>query len=350
MNAQLILENGKRFTGKMFGCVKNVVGEVVFTTGMTGYQETLTDPSFAGQIVTMTFPLIGNYGINFEDMEAERVNLTAFIVREKCDYPSNFRNEMTLDAFLKQQGVVGLEGIDTRALTRILRNSGCMKGVIMQGEPTDEEVNALLATLDNSDVIMRTTVKEKYTLNRKATKRVAFIDMGAKDGILRSLEERGCRVTVFPADTKAEEILSENPDLVFLSNGPGDPLDAPGTVDTVRELIGKVPVCGICMGHQIIGLALGAKTKKLKFGHHGGNQPVKDLITGNVFITSQNHNYIVSDLPEEVCETFINVNDGTCEGIAHKTLPVQSVQFHPEACPGPLDVGFLFDRFLEEVL
>ena len=349
MRAQLILENGERFSGEMFGEIKDIVGEVVFTTGMTGYQETLTDPSYAGQIVTMTFPLIGNYGINLEDMEADKVNLTAFVVREKCDYPSNFRNEMTLDDFLKQQGVVGLSGIDTRKLTKILRNSGVMKGVIVRGEPTDDEVRALLLSLDNSDVIMRTTTREKYILNRRGDKHVAFIDMGAKDGILRELQKRKCKITVFPANASCEEIMAVKPDLVFLSNGPGDPLDAPGTVDVVKKLIGKIPVCGICMGHQVIGLALGCKTEKLKFGHHGGNQPVKDLTTGKVYITSQNHNYIVSDLPDDVLETFINVNDGTCEGIAHKTLPVESVQFHPEAAPGPLDVGFLFDRFLKEV-
>ena len=349
MRAQLILESGERFSGEMFGEIKDIVGEVVFTTGMTGYQETLTDPSYAGQIVTMTFPLIGNYGINLEDMEADKVNLTAFVVREKCDYPSNFRNEMTLDDFLKQQGVVGLSGIDTRKLTKIVRNSGVMKGVIVRGEPTDDEVRALLLSLDNSDVIMRTTTREKYILNRRGDKHVAFIDMGAKDGILRELQKRKCKITVFPANASYEEIMEVKPDLVFLSNGPGDPLDAPGTVDVVKKLIGKVPVCGICMGHQVIGLALGCKTEKLKFGHHGGNQPVKDLTTGKVYITSQNHNYIVSDLPDDVLETFINVNDGTCEGIAHKTLPVESVQFHPEAAPGPLDVGFLFDRFLKEV-
>ena len=347
MEAQLILENGMRFSGRLFGAIHNVVGEVVFTTGMTGYQETLTDPSFAGQIVTMTFPLIGNYGINFEDMESDSVSLSAFVVREKCDFPSNFRNEMTLDEFLRQQNVVGLEGIDTRALTRILRQSGCMKGVIMRGNPTEEEVKALIATLDNTNVIMQTTTDICYTLNRKAKKHIAFIDMGAKDGILRDLQKRDCKITVFPADVSADEILSKNPDLVFLSNGPGDPLDAPGTVETVKELLGKIPICGICMGHQIIALALGAKTKKLKFGHHGANHPVKDLKSSKVYITSQNHNYIVSNLPDDVEETFVNVNDGTCEGIRHKTLPIQSVQFHPEASPGPLDMGFLFDRFLE---
>ncbi len=349
MKAQLILENGARFVGDTFGAEKNIVGEVVFTTGMTGYQETITDPSFAGQIVTMTFPLIGNYGINLEDMEANRANLKALVVREKCDFPSNFRNEMNLADFLAQQGVVGLEGIDTRALTKIIRDVGAMKGVIMMGEPRDEDVKILMDSLDNSRVIMSTTADGIYTVNEKGSRHAAFIDMGAKQGIVRDLVKRDCKLTVFPADTDAEKIMSVKPDLVFLSNGPGNPLDAPGTVETVKKLIGKIPICGICMGHQIIGLALGAKTKKLKFGHHGGNHPVKDLKTGNVFITSQNHNYIVSDLPDDVEETFVNVNDGTCEGISHKTLPIMSVQFHPEASPGPLDTGWLFDRFLKEI-
>ncbi len=349
MKAQLILENGKRFCGEMFGSEHDVVGEVVFTTGMTGYQETLTDPSYAGQIVTMTFPLIGNYGINFEDMEADKVNLSAFVVREKCDYPSNFRSEMTLEDFLKQQNIVGLEGIDTRALTKVLRDNGCMKGVIMKGEPSDEEVNKLLSTLNNSDVILKTTTKEKYTINRNADTHVAVIDMGSKDSMLRYLQERNCKITVFPANAPADEIISVNADLVFVSNGPGNPLDAPGTVDTVKQLIGKVPLCGICMGHQIIGLALGAKTQKLKFGHHGGNQPVKDLLNGNVFVTAQNHNYTLTDLPEDVTETYINVNDKSCEGLKHKTLPIESVQFRPAAASSPCTLDSLFDKFLKEV-
>ena len=346
MKAQLILENGQRFTGKMFGDIKDIDGEIVFTTGMTGYQETLTDPSFCGQIVVMTFPLMGNYGINLEDNEAKHTNLKAFIVREKCDYPSNFRNEMNLSDFLREEGVVGLEGIDTRALTRVIRDYGCMNAVIMQGEPSDDEVKALMQTIDNSDVIMKTTTESVYTINENGSPHIAFIDMGAKTGILRGLEARNCKITVFPANASAEEIEKAAPDMVFLSNGPGDP---PGTVDTVKALIGKLPICGICMGHQIIGLALGCKTKKLKFGHHGGNHPVKDIITGKCFITSQNHNYIVSDFPDDVEEMFVNVNDGTCEGIMHKTLPIMSVQFHPEAAPGPLDTGWLFDRFLEVI-
>ena len=349
MEAQLILENGARFTGTMFGAQKNIAGEIVFTTGMTGYQETLTDPSYAGQIVTMTFPLIGNYGINLEDMEARRANLKAFVVREKCDYPSNFRNEMNLNDFLAEQGVVGLEGIDTRAVTKIIREHGTMRACIMAGNPTDEEVKLMLNGFDNSHVIMDTTAEQVYTLNENGKTHVAFIDMGAKDGILRDLVKRNCRVTVFPANIPASIIDAAKPDLVFLSNGPGNPLDAPGTVDTVKTLIGKYPICGICMGHQIIGLALGCTTSKLKFGHHGANHPVKDLSTGNVYITSQNHNYIVSGYSSDIEETFINVNDGTCEGIRHKTLPIESVQFHPEAAPGPLDTGWLFDRFLKEV-
>lgn len=347
MKAQLILENGQRFSGTMFGCEKDVTGEIVFTTNMTGYQETLTDPSYCGQIVTMTFPLIGNYGINLDDGEAKHTSLTAFVVREKCDFPSNFRNEMNLDDYLRDEGVVGIYGIDTRALTRIIRDHGCMKAAIMRGDPTDAEVKKLMDTLDNSQVIMETTCKEQYTVNEGKSPRIAFIDMGAKSGILRDLKKRSCEITVFPADVSAEAIIAADPDMVFLSNGPGDPLDAPGTVETVKQLIGKYPICGICMGHQVIGLSLGCKTQKLKFGHHGGNHPVKDKITGMCFITSQNHNYIVSDLPADVEEMFVNVNDGTCEGIMHKTLPIMSVQFHPEASPGPLDTGWLFDRFLE---
>ncbi len=347
MKAQLVLKNGRRFCGELFGCERETVGEVVFTTGMVGYQETITDPSFAGQFVVMTFPLIGNYGTNGEDMESERAAMNALIVREKCDFPSNFRCEKTLDDFLKEQGVVGLCGIDTRELTVILRSSGVMRGAIVTGEKSDAEIKKIIDSLDNSDVIMRTTAKKKYVYSKGTKYNIACIDMGSKTNLLRSLAAENATVTVFPANVSAEEILAEKPDLVFISNGPGDPLDAPGTVDTVRALIGKIPVCGICMGHQIIGLALGCKTKKLKFGHHGGNHPVKDRETGRVFITSQNHNYIVSDLPEDVIETFTNVNDGTCEGIMHKTLPVQSVQFHPEAAPGPHDTRFLFSRFLD---
>lgn len=345
--AELILENGKRFTGYAFGHVHDVIGEVVFTTNMTGYQETITDPSFCGQIVVMTYPLIGNYGINFEDMEADKPALTALVVREKCDYPNNFRTEMELDGFLRQNRIMGLEGIDTRALTREIRTKGCMKGIITThvGKLDDEDINKRLDSLDNTDVISRVSTKHSYTITGNGP-HIAFIDMGAKARILSDFEDRDCKITVFPHDVTAAEIEMLNPDLVFVSNGPGDPMDVLDTVETIKLLIGKYPICGICMGHQLIGLALGCQTEKLKFGHHGGNHPVKQMSTGKVFITSQNHNFIVSDLPDDVEESYRNVNDGTCEGIRHKTLPICSVQFHPEASPGPLDTGHLFDEFL----
>ena len=349
MKGQLILENGQRFTGELFGAIKNIVGEIVFTTGMTGYQEELTDPSFAGQIVTMTFPLIGNYGINLDDNEAKHTSLKALVVREKCDYPSNFRNEMNIADFLEEEGVVGIEGIDTRALTRIIRDYGCMTAVIMQGEPSQAEVDALMAEFDNSKVILETTTDESYVVNPGGKPHIAYIDLGTKEGIIRDLVKRGCKLTVFRADVKADEILAAEPDMVFLSNGPGDPLDAPGTIDTVKALIGKLPICGICMGHQLIGLALGCRSQKLTFGHHGGNHPVKYSETGKCFITSQNHNYVLTDYPEDVEEWFTNVNDKTCEGIRHKKYPIMSVQFHPESSPGPLDTSWVFDRFLKEV-
>ena len=335
MKGQLILENGQRFTGELFGAIKNIVGEIVFTTGMTGYQEELTDPSFAGQIVTMTFPLIGNYGINLDDNEAKHTSLKAMVVREKCDYPSNFRNEMNIADFLEEEGVVGIEG--------------CMTAVIMQGEPSQAEVDALMAEFDNSKVILETTTDESYVVNPGGKPHIAYIDLGTKEGIIRDLVKRGCKLTVFRADVKADDILAVEPDMVFLSNGPGDPLDAPGTIDTVKALIGKLPICGICMGHQLIGLALGCKSQKLTFGHHGGNHPVKYLETGKCFITSQNHNYVLTDYPEDVEEWFTNVNDNTCEGLRHKKYPIMSVQFHPEASPGPLDTSWVFDRFLKEV-
>lgn len=346
--AVLILENGMRFSGYAFGDIHDVVGEVVFATGMTGYQEELTDPSFAGQIVTMTYPLIGNYGINLEDNESEKPALTAFVVREKCDYPNNFRTEMDLDGYLKQQGVLGLEGIDTRALTRALRDHGVMKGIITtQADKLSEtEIQQRLDSLDNSDVIARVTAKAPYVIDGKGI-HVAFLDLGTKTGILRDLKARGCKLSVFPASATAEEILAVQPEMLFVSNGPGDPKDVPHVSETIKALLGKLPVRGICMGHQLISLAVGCNTKKLKFGHHGGNHPVKDMKTGRIYITSQNHNYVVCDLPEDVEATYINVNDNSVEGIRHKKLDAASVQFHPEASPGPLDTAHLFDEFLK---
>lgn len=349
VKAELILENGMKFKGSAFGYIKEVVGEVVFTTGMTGYQETLTDPSFAGQIVTMTYPLIGNYGINLDDMESRKPFLKGFVVREKCDFPNNWRCEMELDGFLNQNKIMGLEGIDTRALTRILRDNGTMKGVITTrvDDLTPSQIKQKFDTYTNAYAVKEVTIDEKYVMNGKGT-HLAVLDCGIKLGILRDLHKRGCKLTVFPAFSTSAEILECNPDAVFLGNGPGNPKDIPTVIETVKELIASdKPVLGICLGHQLISLALGCNTKKLKFGHHGGNHPVKDLKTGRVYITSQNHNFVVSELSDDVEPTFVNVNDGSIEGIKHKTKPVFSVQFHPEASPGPLDTQDMFDRFLK---
>ena len=346
--AELILANGMRFQGYAFGAVHDVVGEVVFATGMTGYQEEITDPSFAGQIVTLTYPLIGNYGINLEDSEAEKPALTALIVREVCDYPNNFRTEMDLNGYLEQQGVMGLEGIDTRALTRAIRDHGVMDGIITTqvGALSEAEIKARLAGLDNHDVIARVTAKAPYVIEGKG-KHVAFLDLGTKRGILRDLKAHGCKLSVFPAGASAEEILAAEPDLLFISNGPGDPEYVPEVIEVVKSLLGKLPIRGICMGHQIIAHALGCKTEKMKFGHHGGNHPVKEMASGKVYITSQNHNFVVCDLPDEVEVTYVNANDGSIEGIRHKGLNAASVQFHPEASPGPLDTAYIFDDFLK---
>lgn len=348
IKAELILENGQKFKGNAFGYVKESVGEVVFTTGMTGYQETLTDPSFAGQIVTMTYPLIGNYGINLEDMEAAKPYLKGLIVREKCNSPSNWRCEMEIDGFLKQNKIVGLEGVDTRALTRVLRDNGTMRGIITTriDDLTPSQIKQKFDMYTNKNAVKEATCKEKYVMSGQGT-HLAVLDLGIKKGILRDLNKRGCKLTVFPAYSTVEEILSCSPDALFIGNGPGDPKDIQDIIENVKVLMDKIPVLGICLGHQVISLALGCDTSRLKFGHHGGNHPVKDLKTGRVYITSQNHEFVVSELSDDVEATFVNVNDGSIEGIKHKTKPIYSVQFHPEASPGPLDTQILFDRFLK---
>lgn len=349
MEAQLILENGMRFSGKLFGAEKNIVGEIVFTTGMGGYQEALTDPANSGLIVTMTFPLVGNYGINLEDMEADNAKLKALVVREKCDYPSNFRNEMNLDDFLKEQGIIGLEGVDTRAITRIIRDNGTMKACIMTGNPSDEEAKTMMNGLDNSNLIMDATTEQVYTLNEAGRTKVAYIDLGTKKSMLEALTCRDCAVTVYPANIPSSIIDDANPDFVFISSGPGTAEDAASTVETVKDLVGKYPIFGIDLGNLVIASALGCTIDKLKFGHHGENLPVKDIETGKVYVTAQSHSQYISGLSCEVTETFKNVNDGTCAGIRHKNLPIEGVQFHPEAAPGPLEMNWIFDRFLKEV-
>lgn len=349
MKAKLVLENGVVFNGSAFGYLKDSVGEVVFTTGMTGYEEVLTDPSYYGQIVTMTYPLIGNYGINLEDMESESPKVKGFIVREKCDYPNNFRCEMDLDSYLKQNKIIGLEGVDTRALTKILRNNGTMRGIITLEDGEFEDVKNRIEEFSNNDVVKAVTTKERYVIEGKG-KHVAILDLGIKRNIIRNFQNRSCKITVFPMDAKAEEVLKVNPDLIFLSNGPGDPEDLKEVIENIKELIGKKPIVGICLGHQLLTLALGGKTQKLKFGHRGCNHPVKDLEENRVYITSQNHGYVVEELPKGVIATHINVNDGSIEGMKHKTLPIYSVQFHPEASAGPIDSEYIFDKFLNYAL
>lgn len=349
MKAKLILENGIVFEGKAFGYLKECVGEVVFNTGMTGYQEVLTDPSYYGQIVTMTYPLIGNYGINLEDLESKEPKVRGFIVREKCQYPNNFRCELELETYLAQNKILGLDGIDTRALTKILRNNGTMKGIIVLDNSNLEDVKDKLEAFSNRDAVSIVSTNEKYEISGEG-KKVAIIDFGIKQNIIRNFVKRGCNVTVFPYDFKAEEVLEINPDLVFLSNGPGDPEDMGEAVNEVKKIVGKKPIVGICLGHQLLALTLGGETKKLKFGHRGCNHPVKDLINNRVHITSQNHGYYVATLPENMEITHVSMNDGTVEGMKHKELPIFSVQFHPEACPGPKDSEYIFDEFMKYAL
>jgi carbamoyl-phosphate synthase small subunit len=349
MKGKLILENGIIFEGNIFGYLEESVGEVVFNTGMTGYQEILTDPSYYGQIVTMTYPLIGNYGINLEDIESSSPKVKGFIVREKCDYPNNFRCEMELEGYFKQNKIMGLEGIDTRALTKILRNNGTMKGIIATKELSLSEIKQKFENFNNRDAVMKVTAEKTYTIEGEGV-HVAVMDFGIKENILRSFKERNCKLTIFPAHAKAEEMLKVNPDLIFLSNGPGDPEDLQEVIKTLDELIGKKPIVGICLGHQLLALTLGGKTEKLKFGHRGCNHPVKDIEKNKVYITSQNHGYYVSTLPVDMEVTHVSVNDGTIEGMRHKKLPIFSVQFHPEACPGPKDINGIFDEFLSLVL
>lgn len=397
MKAFLILEDGTVFTGTSFGAAKEVISEIVFNTSMAGYPEVLTDPSYAGQAVCMTYPLIGNYGVCLEDMESVRPWPDALIVRETCHVPSNFRSDESLDAFMKKYDIPGISGIDTRALTKLLREIGTMNGMVTTDEHYDLQI--ILPQLKKytcGKVVEKVTCKEKYTvpgakdlsengpisghaffdsneyekyqdgdksckekrpslvrnLNGQGLK-IGLLDVGLKENIVRSLSMRGCDVTVYPAWTPAEEILADQPDGIMISNGPGDPKECTSIIAEVRKLYeSNVPIFAICLGHQLMALATGSDTFKLKYGHRGGNHPVKDLTTGRVYISSQNHGYAVdeSSVNPAIAEPlFVNVNDGTNEGLIYKGKNIFTVQFHPEACPGPQDSGFLFDRFLENI-
>lgn len=343
----LTLQNGKQFQGCRFGADGDVTGELVFTTGMTGYIETLTDPSYYGQIVTQTFPLIGNYGIT-PDFESKRPWVSAYIVREKCDAPSNFRCEKTLDEYLKENGIVGIYGIDTRELTKIVREAGVMNAAITS-KPL-QELSGIYSYFIKNAVKSVTCQEVEYFGNPEGLKTVVW-DFGAKDNITRELVKRGCYCIKVPSFYTAEQILALNPDGLMLTNGPGDPAENKDIIENIKKLAGKLPVFGICLGHQLFALAMGGKTKKMKYGHRGANQPVKNLETGRVYISSQNHGYeVISSSLQKVGKlSYINANDGTCEGFDYPELNAYTVQFHPEACGGPQDAAFLFDKFIENM-
>lgn len=340
----MVLEDGTVFEGYSFGAQKDTVGELVFTTGMCGYIETLTDESYFGQIVLQTFPMIGNYGIIPEDFEGE-CSVKGYVVREKCDNPSNFRCKGTLDGFLKEKGIPAIYGVDTRAITKIIREQGVLNAIICREIPSD------LSAVENYKIIgavESVTAKSTKVYPAENEKfKVTLIDYGAKRNIIRELNKRGCTVTAVPASTTAEEILKTNPDGIMLSNGPGDPAENLFQIEVIKKLVGKKPIFGICLGHQLLALAMGAETEKLKYGHRGVNQPVKEVDGTRTYITSQNHGYaVVPDSVKKGKISFINANDGTCEGIDYDDLTAFSVQFHPEAASGPKDTAFLFDRFL----
>ena len=342
----LILQDGRVFEGVRFGAETDTVGELVFTTGMCGYIETLTDPSYAGQIVMQTYPLIGNYGVIREDFEGACC-VRGYVVREWCDAPSNFRTDCDLDTFLKEQGVPGLYGVDTRELTRIIREHGVMNAAICDEVPADlTPIETYAVTGVVEDVSCREA--SVHPAEGEERFRVSLLDYGAKRNIVRELQKRGCTVTVLPAGTSAEEILAADPDGVMLSNGPGDPAENTYQIEQIRKLLGKVPMFGICLGHQLTALAAGGSTYKLKYGHRGVNQPVRDLNGVRTYITSQNHGYAVDGDTVKLGKVrFVNANDGTCEGIDYPELKAFTVQFHPEACTGPKDTSFLFDQFVE---
>lgn len=352
MKGYLVLEDGVVFEGMSFGAEGKRAGEVVFNTGMTGYQEIITDPSYYGQIVALTYPLIGNYGINDEDFQSDRPKIWGLVVKEACKLPNNWRMQYSLADYLKENGIVALEGIDTRALTRRIRDKGTMRGIIAAG---NWSLNELLNEVSSVEIAGESLIPSVTTDTPRVFEnpgpKIAVLDFGVKANIIKSLLNLGCCVVALPAKSSAEEVLDYNPDGVILSNGPGDPKDAPYGAKTAEGLIGKVPLFGICLGHQLLAIAFGGDTFKLPFGHRGSNHPVKDVEKGKVYITSQNHGFAVKaeSLPGELKITHYNLNDGTVEGLRHVKLPVFSVQYHPEFSPGPVDSFYIFNEFLKQL-
>ncbi|MCG1028633.1 glutamine-hydrolyzing carbamoyl-phosphate synthase small subunit [Virgibacillus halodenitrificans] len=352
-NRQLILEDGTVFTGESIGSDTSAFGEIVFNTGMTGYQEVISDPSYCGQIVMITYPQIGNYGINREDFETVTPFIRGFVAKEVCEHPSNFRSEETLDSYLKANNIPGITGIDTRKLTRIIRQHGTMKATIVPiDQPVEEVKETMHVTNLPADQVKQTSTVTPYVVPGRG-KRIVVVDFGMKHGILRELTERQCHVTVVPYNYSSEQILRLKPDGIVLTNGPGNPKDVPEAIHMIKNIIDKLPIFGICLGHQLLALACGADTEKMKFGHRGGNHPVKDLETEKTYITSQNHSYAVRKASlnnTELLLTHVALNDNTVEGIKHRVYPAFSVQFHPESSPGPEDTSHFFDSFISKLI
>ena len=351
----LVLADGSVHTGEAFGAVSSAHGEVVFNTSMTGYQEVLTDPSYSGQLVTLTYPLIGNYGINLEDVESRTIQVSGLIVRECCDEPSHGLSRTTLHEYLAEYGIPGISGVDTRAITKRLRNQGVMSGIISTDDPGVSLTRlATLPQYDDLDLVSTVTTTEHYTwesdtkTSSNSSYRILVNDVGLKYNVLRLLEQRGCEVIAIPANTSADDMLALEPSGILFSPGPGDPRHLDYIVENVKKVLGKVPVMGICLGHQLIARALGANTYKLKFGHRGGNHPVIDMETGRIYITAQNHGYAVDgdSLPPGLDVSHVNLNDGTVEGLVHRDIPLFTIQYHSEAAPGPKDNEYLFDKFI----